>query len=66
MIKTTGERLDTIGNKSGNKPTNQTEAALMSRSTRFALLFLGTLAAVHFLLAILFHALVGFWLFKWV
>jgi len=37
----------------------------MDRPTRLALLFLGTLAAVHFLLAILFHALLGFKLLQW-
>lgn len=37
----------------------------MARQTRLALLFLGTLAAVHFLLSILFHGLVGFKILQW-
>ena len=37
----------------------------MSRQLRLAVLFLGTLAAVHFLIAIVFHLLLTFQLLKW-
>jgi len=37
----------------------------MNKQTRLALLFLGTLAAFHWLLSIVFHGLITWKLLKW-